>query len=92
MLGHRLHIADKVSHHLHRKRFAELASSKAILMDTYRYKLFKKPEGALGKKFLSARVVECVKMIVLLQWIQIQNFDSCYNSFTAFYQGIRGNC
>src|SRR6218665_1191233 len=29
-------------------------------------------------------------MIVLLQWIQIQNFDSYYNSFTAFYQGIRG--
>ena len=27
-------------------------------MDTYRYKLFKKSKGALGKKFLSARVVD----------------------------------
>jgi len=43
---------------LQRKRFVELASGKAMLMDTYRYKLFKKPKGALGKKFLSARVVE----------------------------------
>jgi len=35
-----------------------VASSKAILVVTYRYKLFKKPKGALGKKFLSARVVD----------------------------------
>ena len=27
-------------------------------MDTNRYKLFKKPKRALGKKFLSARVVD----------------------------------
>ena len=40
-------------------RFVELiASSKAILVDTNRYKLFKKPKGSLGKKFLSARVVD----------------------------------
>src|SRR6218665_2036330 len=46
---------------LQRKRFIEIASiklSEAILVDTYRYKLFKKPKGALGKKFLSARVVD----------------------------------
>jgi len=30
----------------------------ALLVDAYRYKLFKKPKGALGKKFLSARVVD----------------------------------
>ena len=27
-------------------------------------------------------------MIILLQWIQIQNFDSYYNGITGFYQGI----
>src|SRR6218665_708579 len=31
---------------------------KLMLVDAYRYKLFKKPKGALGKKFLSARVVD----------------------------------
>ena len=43
---------------LQRKRFIELASSKAILVDTYRYKLLKKPKVALGKKFLIGRVVD----------------------------------
>ena len=43
---------------LQRKRFVEFASSKAMLVNTYRYKLFKKPKGALGKKFLSVRVVD----------------------------------
>jgi len=43
---------------LQQKRLVELASSKAILVDTYRYKLFKKPKGALAKIFLSARVVD----------------------------------
>ena len=43
---------------LQRKRFVQLASGKAMLVDTYRYKLFKKPKGALGKRFLSARVVD----------------------------------
>ena len=28
-------------------------------MDTNRYKLFRNAKGALGKKFLSARVVAC---------------------------------